>query len=121
MSLAIKGAIGFTRVFHPVFNTSQRLSKNLNERIYRWSSSDTVRSSPSQLPVPGEPGWSRFIANVEQDKAQRPISPVELIQGKRILELEQRVAQMEKIFSKIKNVVESISDPKTPFQKSGTQ
>ena len=80
-----------------------------------------IRSSPSQLPFPGESGWSRFIANVEYDKAQHPISPAELRHGKRIIELEQRVAQMEKILSKIKNVIESIPDPKTPIQKSGAQ
>ena len=121
MSSAIKGAMGFTRFFHPIYHTSLRSSKTLNERACWWSSSYIVQSSPSQLPGAGELGWSRFIAHAEQDKAQRPISPVELRQGKRILELEQRIAEMEKIFAKIKNVVEGIPDPKIPFQKSGTQ
>ena len=69
--------------------------------IKRWSSSETMGSAPSQLPVPGERGWAALTNNIKKFAAQPPLSSAEILHGQEMHELRQGFTRMEKMFSDV--------------------
>ena len=98
-SVAVSGLI---KTSASAFSSIRRWHK-VSRLAMRWNFYQA--SAPSQLPAPGEPGWSAFIKNVERYNFQAPLTPHELQRGQEIYKLEQKI---EKIEGRIKNMCSMI-------------
>jgi len=90
----IRSAFAYMKTSHLPTSHSREWQKIAN-LAQRWSSSQLVGSAPSQLPLPGEPGWTEFVENVEQSKLHPPLTPAEVQQGQKIYRIQKQIAELQ--------------------------
>jgi hypothetical protein len=75
----------------------------------RWHSSKLVGSAPSQLPIPGEPGWTELLNNIERNKLYPPLSPAELERGQQIYKIKAQRENLKEQMATLQKEVDKLT------------